>query len=451
MENLSNFHDFFRNARGRIIIHGTHPLNPDLEKSAEFFFDMLRLNENLSITIFVESDSECFNQSLCLDSSYSGSRHSFASLLLHRDRVMGKTPSTGLLAAVKELSASQSVRGEDLSVAERLKIYQLNLRLSVNFVVADDKIWTSTTTNKLPKISDYNLLDTSSTFYGDVLSYVSFLENEDGGKKYLSVFGDELIQMYDKNGIARGIYPRNCFYSTEYQRYSIWGFVFNRKGQLLLHQRGNSPEVIKDGAGLWDKSVGGHVDLKDSSTSVTAERELIEEMFLPEAEHTKHMKADMGDIIHFGEWNLSKRNENALAREIAGLSQTDWVMFRATDDNRQPLTISRVSDRRFSNDKNKVEWKRTVFRSDVYFFVAPQDYIDTDAQMKRLLSRVETKGKGAAQNHKLVTIGELRDWIDSEEKQGKAKDIFTDDIIYVNLCHRDILEEFSEFAKLLDE
>jgi hypothetical protein len=205
---------------------------------------------------------------------------------------------------------------------------------------------------------------------------------------------------------------------------------------------------VKDGRGLWDKSIGGHVDLLDSSTSLTAERELVEEMFLPKAEYTQFLRADLGDIIHFGEWNPKKRPERAFRGAFAGLAESDWVMFRAVDANGDPLTIKRVSDRRIHDDDGKVSIKRTIFKSDIYLFIAPSGYLDTHEQMKTLLSHAEKSG--AAEDHKLVTVEGLHQWIAETENQGKDRETFTDDLLFINIQYRELLEGFSEFLKFLN-
>jgi len=441
------FEEFFRDAKSRIAIVGTHPLVPDLQNAgARLFTDLLIVNNDLHITILAESDSECFNQSLCVDTPSSGTRRSFSTLKVHRDRVIGKSKSDGLLAAISSLLQEEATPAVREGILKRIRVRQLNLRLPLNIVLADGRMWFSVTTQTVPTLNSYQEIPPGSSLYSSLLDFVDFYINPEKGGIYLSKPREDLIQMYDREGIPRGIYPRDCFYTTEYERYSIWGFVFNREGELLLHQRSPYP-LTRDGAGLWDKSVGGHVDLSDSSTSITAERELIEEMFLPEAEYTKYIKADLGDIVHFGEWSSVKRPEHALVEEILGLAPADWVMFRATDSDGQPLTVSRVSDRRFEDDNGVVSWKRTVFRSDVYLFIAPWAYLDNEDQMHKLLQRAE--GTGAATAHKLVTLGGLRDWITDREKEGRERDTFTDDILFINLRYRGMLEGFAEFVKLL--
>lgn len=439
-----NFQDIFRDAKSTITIIGTNPLAPHLETSGEFFVDLLTLNKQLTLTILCESDSENFSQSLCIDTATSLTRRSYTFLSIHRDRVLGRTKNDGLLADLGERLARAPFAQ---TVLDRVKIWQVNLRLPVNMIDVDGKIWFSITTSSLPSLDAYSEAQPGSKLYDDLREWIDFYVNPNKAAAYLSAPREELIQLYDLQGYPRGIFPRACFYTTAYARYSIWGFVFNRRGELLLHQRSNT---TKDGRGLWDKSVGGHVGLRDSSTSITAERELIEELFLPKDEDTKYMRPDLGDIIHFGEWNLRKRPERTLRPALSGLGEFDWVMFRATDDNGEPLVVTRVSDRRIHDDDDgTVVTKRTVFRSDVYLFIAPPGFLDTEEQMKKYVGVAEVSG--AAQAHSLVSLDELRSRIEREESKGNERTVFTDDMLYIHLQHRDLLETFAEFVQSLSE
>jgi hypothetical protein len=124
-------------------------------------------------------------------------------------------------------------------------------------------------------------------------------------------------------------------------------------------------------------------------------------------------------------------------------------MFRATNVDGEPLRIDRVSDRRIHLKDNSVVSKRTVFISDVYFFVAPPGLLDTTDQMKRLLGIAEERG--AATAHRLISLNELRDWIDRSERDNTFRETFTDDLIYININHRDVLERFAEFVRFLGD
>ena len=93
--------------------------------------------------------------------------------------------------------------------------------------------------------------------------------------------------------------------------------------------------------------------------------------------------------------------------------------------------------------------RRTVFRSDIYLFIAPPNYLDTEQQMKVLVGHAETSG--AAKAHKLTTIDALRRWIAETERDGLDRETFTDDILFINLQCRELLEGFSEFVRFLSE
>src|SRR5262245_50739191 len=95
-----HFHDFFKGSTDRIVIVGTNSLIPHLELSARFFADLLTLNHDLTLTIFYESDTENFNQSISLDTPSSHKRTSYSALTVHRNRICGADPDRGLLEEI---------------------------------------------------------------------------------------------------------------------------------------------------------------------------------------------------------------------------------------------------------------------------------------------------------------------------------------------------------------
>ncbi len=438
--------DYVHKAKEQITIIGTNPLIPELEKSSSLLADLLTLNDKLKLTVFYESDSENFGQSLLLDSQAAETRMTYSTLTVHRNRISGTKKDKKLIGGLRNDILSKLDDDElKKDVGDRVALRQVNLRLPVNIIQVDDKLWACVTTPNAPTLNSYDEISSETQMGVSLLQLIDFYRNDTTGGVFLSEPGEELIQLYDRAGYPRGIFPRQCFYTTAFQRYSVWGFIFNREGQLLLQQRSLT---AKDGRGLWDKSIGGHVDLLDSSTYITAQRELVEELFLPEAEFTKYVRADLGEIENFGDWHPTKRMEQSFTEAFKGLGPADWIMFRASDEQTgDPLTVTRRSQRRIHDDEGNVTMKPTVFRSDVYLFVAPEGFIDTPEQVKSVLQLAEEKG--AAQDHKILTLEELRSWIEDEEREGKAEEIFTDDLLHINMEYRGMLESFAEFIRYI--
>jgi len=476
-----NLSEFLKNSIGeppkkRLVIVGVNPIIEEITSNPELFYDMLKCSENdtppqLKITIIYESDDENFNQSLFYDKERSKSKIEFDKLQTFKKRLTGgrgkSKKAAGFIEAVLDYFPKTEEKKDEIAAAKsRLKLFENNRGHKVNLILIDDVIWYSITTLDIPTLEMYKkiTIESDATLYSQLSDYIDNLLNvnkttgEIEGNIFLSKAGEELIQLYDNNSFPRGIAPRKAFYSTDFQRYSIWAFIFNRKGELLLHKRSDK---TMDNRSLWDKSAGGHVDLTDSSTIITAKRELVEEMFLPEAEYTKYMKAALGDIIDFGEWNINKREDKHFIDSFNGLDYKDWIVFRATDYNENkevvPMTIRRKSPRKMyvedrdeqgkviklpnGQPKEQVKTKYTRFISDVFMFIAPEGYIDEEQQMNQLLNAAEISG--AASAHRLISI------------EGLFKDVeinpnlYTDDIVYMCSEKKRILIEFSEAVKFI--
>lgn len=471
---MSELTKFFKNEKGNniqnhLIVVGVNPIVQEITNDPQLFFDLLNTTP-VNITLIYESETENFNQSLFHVNGSKEKSLDFDKLETYRSRLLGgKKGRKNTAGLVEDILRHCEDDEKKKNMRGRIKLLQNNLRQFVNIIWADDVIWYCFTTLGLPEISMYRKITEQSdnNLYSQLSAYVGFLLDQDTGGKYLSKPDDELIELYDMKDMPRGIYPRKAFYTTNFQRYSIWAFIFNRKGELLLQQR--SP-FTKDNRGLWDKSAGGHVDLKDSSTIITAKRELVEELFLPEAEFSKYMSADLGDIVDFGEWNIEKRPEKSLRDEFDGLEPNDWVVFRATDSKGEPMMIQRKSPRVMHikdidkqsgkaipmTDKNGniVKWENgetrfmehteiwyTRFMSDVYLFVAPGGYIDSQEQIDDLM-RVAEKA-GAQSSHKLMTIEALIEDVEENPSQ------YTDDMVYMCSEEKRLLVEFAESIKFI--
>ena len=435
-----NFWEVIKKAKSQVVVIGTLPFRLELEGASRNIADLLMLRENLTITILYESNTELFQQSISLNSNTESLTYS--KMLAAKNRISGRKGVGGLRSEVEE----HCREGEKADIINRLVILQINCRMPLNVVMVDDNYWTAEQLTTFIEPKDYKLIDINNIDRINSLNdYVGKFMSEGYWKKYLSnEAADDLIPVFDRRRYPHGVLPRKSFYTTNYARYVVWVLVFNWNGQILLHKRSNE---TKDNRSLWDKSIGGHVDIEDPASSITAKRELVEEMYLPEAEFTDYVKADIMDVIDYGDWNTSKKPEKSFVAQISTLTRKDWALFRATDGERgTPITVERVSERRFSED-NKVTVKKTVMLADVFFMLAPKGQIDTHDSMKQALGKSEIKG--VASDHRLVTLEELSKWIEQEEAELKEKEVFTDDLVYLVREHYEEIEEFAEFARYL--
>jgi len=420
-----NIVELIQNTANELTIMGTIPLSEKLANCSKEIYQALVQKQSLHLNIFYESDSDLFYQSLLTDTRFARSRVSFTKMRDLRNRVARLRDYVIKNCAIPE---------EKQLFAERLQVKQVNLRLLLNVVRADKELYICPVLSEIPSEQMYRRLESNDIWYQLVNDYInSYIDKQKGGI-YQSEPSDEMLVMYDKEKIPRGIFPRKAFYNPDFQRYSVWLFIFNRKGEMLLHQRSKK---VKDNWGLWDKSAGGHVDIADTSTAITAERELIEELFLPSAEFTKYIKENPYDIINMGVWKPEKRGYERILNEIRNFGPYDWAYFYLQEP------VSRTSKRRYreSDDPNaKMAIKETKFISDIFLFIAPAGMIDDEEKIKIL-------SKEVGLNHTLKTIPELVRWIEDEKSNGNETAVFTDDLLYIMDYMRDILEEFSEMIK----
>ena len=88
-----------------------------------------------------------------------------------------------------------------------------------------------------------------------------------------------------------------------------------------------------------------------------------------------------------------------------------------------------------------IEIWHTRFISDVFLFIAPEGYIDSEQQMNKLLSAAELAG--AASAHRLISIDDLIKTVENSPQE------FTDDIVYMCSEKKKVLVEFSEAIKFI--
>lgn len=119
----------------------------------------------------------------------------------------------------------------------------------------------------------------------------------------------EIIYNYTSNRSVIGQMPRDSFYGSDNYKLVMWALIFDRKGQILIHKRSQN---AKDNQGMWDKSVGGHIAIKDRDIITGASREIAEELYTVEEEEQGHTRntgwtsVNEDKIIYLGKWNETR-------------------------------------------------------------------------------------------------------------------------------------------------
>jgi isopentenyldiphosphate isomerase len=147
--------------------------------------------------------------------------------------------------------------------------------------------------------------------------FKAYFDAELGAKKYSTEITEkdnqtEIILMYNDKRHCMGPLPRQSFLNIPKPKNVIWAIIFTRDGRVLIHKRGKN---AKDNRNMWDKSIGGHVDMeKDTVDTVkAAAREMLEELYKIEAEdqgsHTSiEIKEINPNVCKFmGEWEEDTR------------------------------------------------------------------------------------------------------------------------------------------------
>ena len=430
-----------------------------LEKMAEIFGKTFADNANFKLNILYFSENNSFFEKLTeLDLDVSRK--------FNEQRIIRKiieSENEFILKVLEWVSKVYDIR-DGVKPSDAIKnqiknnivIRRNHCNHTFSAFMCDDEIWYAPQIIGIVDLDDYHLLASTEFEYQKVKAYADGFLNNKKLVKCLSEVDEEIIEVYEgvrmPNGyevnLRRGTLPRSAFLTKDYKRYSVWEFIFNRHGQLLLHQRSKN---TKDNRLLWDKSAGGHLNLTDSSSEETAKKELIEELFSADAEYEIYQKSDLDRITSFGEWNPVNRPIESYRMAFDFMRKDDVIMFRATR-NGGPYTEDRVSKRKMCklDDAKEIEagsvtYPETVFISDVFYFIAPKGIIDTEEQVKATFAKVYERG--AANAHKLVSIYELQDMVEQAKLNGTVNDEFTDDLVFMMNNRFQMLLEFSMFVK----
>lgn len=214
----------------------------------------------------------------------------------------------------------------------------------------------------------------------------------------------ETIYNYSFDRSVLGQMPRDSFYGSDNYKLVMWALVFDRKGQILIHKRSNN---AKDNQGMWDKSVGGHIAIKDRDIIFGASREIAEELYTIEEEEQGHtqksgwMNINENKIIYLGKWNETRYPNFA---NNLHLESDEFYSFsfdsRMTD---QPIDSMRVLP-------NGTHIKAKCFVN-LYFVVASEEFDLSELKNSKYLVMEPSLIKECAKSGKISmeTVAKIKE------------------------------------------
>jgi tetratricopeptide (TPR) repeat protein len=402
-------------ATDHVRLLGVVALNADWETLAPKWKTTIAGNPNFEITVLCESDNMLFSKSFTYDTNVATNRRSFEDLKFIRDRAMHDFPE----------SLHNLIQDKG-----KIEIEIMHLPIPISIVQVDNRIFANLWLHEVDEY--FEEITQNHPWHALLEKYVATYFNREYGRKYACTLKDEMLELFDHERISRGIYPRDSFYDTDYSQLVVWAFVFDRQGRLLIHRRADN---AKDNQGMWDKSVGGHIDFEsDPDMSHAALREVIEELYSDEMKQGKSGFIAVSDkeMVNLGEWRPNKRRRFPF-HEIRTFDR-EWAFFKLQDSQHlySPRTLSDGRIRRL----------RVI--ADVFLFVASPKLIESSL------------GSLKNSTFKLIELSELKDAMDralrKEEVHGfdetNSIPAFTPDLINIMTGNlRGTLEEFSQYIK----
>jgi len=373
-------------------------------------------NNKKKCTIIAESDNQLFQYSLITDVAREN-RISFEELKIRRDFFYNTLQEN-----------------ENRKSNSKYRIASLNIPAFM--IQTDNNIWFAPTVDL--DIDSYIQITKEHKMFKSLDIYINEFYNEGIGKKYLAKPKEEMLELFDQKHVPRGIFPRNSFYNTDHYQYVIWGFVFNREGKLLIHKRS---ENAKDNQGMWDKSIGGHIDFtRERSTQDAAVRELIEELYTEEKkQQTGHafsmLSEDISKMYFLGDWRIEDYgpdylNHISLLEKDKKRGEENWVSYKIIK------TFSHNTPRILPDNKGE-RWLRVIVDSFIFISNVGMD----DNAIKEMKNS----------EYRLVEPATLKSWMDrGEDDEGKEFKV-TPDLKYIMTGElRDIIDKVSLSIKYSD-
>jgi len=393
--------DLIKQAKSRIRVLGAVAFNLPYDELKEVWFDKINKGK-LQVEIICESESSL----------------NYASLISANKRVSGEDRSynIGNLINIKN-APFQKVRGylvnnnckhiepeEDSKEKQYFSLRTSYLPIPIPVINIDDDYYITLALTSFCELNKFEKISESHIWWGEFKKYFyAYFDAPLGAKKYSTEISDkdnrtEVIIMYNDDRHVLGQLPRDSFLDITKVKVVVWGMLFSREGKVLIHRRGNN---AKDNRGMWDKSIGGHVDLEKDTVDTTkaAAREMLEELYKVEAEgqgaHTNReiMEINEDKPIFLGDWRPEIRYTFPFS-EIRQKKDEIFFFRLKYDFSRKPIDSPRILP-----DGTEMPVKCCA---DVYVFVMQEGFEKTIGELKN-------------SKYKLLELHELNDAYQDKE------------------------------------
>lgn len=415
-----------KKAKKRVRILGVLAFDLQWEELREHWFTQIN-SGSLKIEIICEAENYVSNQSIiAADRRISGESRSYE---LGNFINILSAPMNNLRKYLIDHEC-KNIEPEDENQCFSLRTCYLYI--PVPTINIDDDYYITLTLTKFNDVGKYEKITEKNNWYQEYEKYFkAFFESDYGAKKYSTEFSKkgnrlEVIQTYNEKRHPMGMLPRDSFSNTKQVKLVVWGLIFTRDGKLLIHQRKVN---AKDNRGMWDKSVGGHVDINDIDTAKAMAREMAEELYKVEAEgqgdhdKTDFMNVNVDKMVYLGEWRPELRY--TMPFWDVNNKKDEYFYFRFD----YPFSaVARNSERHLPDGKII---DVSVF-ADVYVCIASESFD---------ISKLKNS------NYRLLELYELKDCFNEQEiiiDGRKERFIPTPDL--KSIIRSDMWDELSSFA-----
>ncbi|GHT25569.1 hypothetical protein AGMMS4957_20600 [Bacteroidia bacterium] len=444
--NRTELLDLIKKAEKRVRVLGAVSFDLPYDEYREDWYERINKGE-LQVEIICESESDLTYSSLIsTNKKVSGQERSYdiGSFMRIKNEPKIKIRDYLVNKQCKHIEPKGDIK-ERKDEEQCFSLRTCYWRIPVPVIHIDNDYYYTLSLTKFNEQEIFEKVTKENARYDEFQKYFyAYFDAELGAKKYSSEITTkdnrtEIILMYNDKRHCLGQLPRTSFQDITKAKVVIWGMVFTRDGRVVIHKRGAN---AKDNRDMWDKSIGGHVDMeKDTVDTVkAASREMLEEFFKKEAEEQgEHTKIGISEInenvpIYLGEWRQEMRQV---------------LPFKEIKNNKDDIYVFRMN---YEFSKHVVDSPRILVGgqespvkcfADMYVFIMNEDFND---------KKLENS------SYKLIELYELYDYYlgekieyYSKEKKKNVTELFKATPDLKKIITGELWAELNTFAEYLKE